>query len=584
METKVSVRSDLLKIAEDLKVIAQTAEQTGQSLGEATKKVASNVNDQTAVVTGGMNKIRNYAKDLAKQIGNDFKNLFSVNAVLGGLKLNEQFSGSIKQAVTLNDTIRNLSPVFGMTEEKAEKFKRTLVKGLSEIGVGSESAANALAGLAETNVRGDKNLSAYARTASELAGISRQKGQEGEIAKGLARVVTSQGGNPNDQKAMSNVADDVIRIRNATGKSATEALQTLEQLFSNANSELKKKLAGGGAVSLTAASLIGGQGSTDFLKRYLGMDKFSRAGMEAQGLGKLIGPSGELNQQAFKSTISEAKGRGSGNAEFGLKTMGLSDEEAKGFLRLAEALEQNGAAIEKARKGVVDINDEYRKTMGLGDAFRANINRVKGGITSVLEAVGAPDLINKGTNALSEASQSDVGSAAVVGGGALLAAVLTSKGLGGIGGALGIGNTLMGEAKSKAIEAATGEKVQKVEVINWPLGGIGGGAASAVGGVLGTAAKFLGGASAVGGAGYAGYAAGGEINKVIDEKTQGVTEEGFSGNAIERLIFKLDKLIGGEGAANIIRAQQMTKDVRVTVESKDKSLKAFTPGSRGSAQ
>lgn len=581
MEAKVSVRSDLLKIAEDLKVIVRTAEQTAEGLSEATKNVADNVNDQTAVVSAGMSKISKMAKSVASSIASDFKGLLSINAVLGGLKLNEQFAGSLKQAVTLNDAIRKLSPVFGMTEASAEKFKRNLVKGLSEIGVGSDAAAQALTGLAETPVRGENALKEYAKTASELAGITGQKGQEATISKGLAGVVTAQGGNVNDPSQMRKVADDVVRIRNATGKSATEALKTLEELFSNANSEMKKRLAGGGAVSITSAALMGGQGSTDFLKRFLGLSNVQRAGMEAQGLGKLVGGNGQLNSGAFQSTVSEAKRRGMGNAEMGLTTMGLSDEEAKGFLRLAEALKANGEAIEKARTGVVGINDEYQKTMSLGDAFHANINKVKGGFSSLMDSMGAPDLINKTTNVLSKASESTAGSAAVVGGGALMAAMLTTKGLG------GIGDLLKGEAKSKAIETVTGEHVQRVEVINWPssLGGGVGGAMEAAGGMAGKAGKLLGGASAVGAAGLIGYEAGSLLNNVIESKTQGKTSEGFEGNAVERLFFKLDKLLGGESSKQFMGAQAaMTKDVRVTVDTKDKSLKAFQQGSRGMSQ
>jgi hypothetical protein len=585
VETKVSVRSDLLKIAEDLKVIMKTANDTSQALSEATKNLGENVDDQVAVVSSGMEKVRKYAKNVAKSLKDDFKGLFAVNAVVSGFKLNEQLSGSIRQAVTLNDTIRNLSPVFGFTQDRAEKFKRSLVQGLAEIGAGSDAAANALAGLAETPVRGEKNLEAYAKTASELAGITKQKGQEGDIAKGLSRVVTAQGGNVNDPKSMQHVADDIVRIRNATGKTATESLSMLEDLFSKTNSGLKSKLASGGGVGLAMAGLIGGQGSTDFLKRYLSLDKFRRSGMEAQGIGKLIGSNGELNTGAFQGTLSEAKRRGSGNAEFGLITMGMSEDEAKGFLRLADALKENGTAIEKARTSVVDINGEYRKTMGLGDAFRANLNKVKGGFSSVMEAIHAPDLINKGTNILEGASQSTAGSAAIVGGGTLLAAMLTSKGLGGVGG------LLMGEAKANAVEKITGEHVQRVEVINWPSdfgGGAGAGGAAGTMGVAGsaiggTAGTVLGGAGAVLAAGTLGYAAGTQANKVIDAKTQGTTAEGFSGNSIERLIFKLEKLFGSESSKSIIKANQMT-DVRVRVESKDKSLKAFTPGGRGTSQ
>lgn len=577
METKITVRSDLIKIAEDLKVIAKTAQDTADSINRATKDVADGINDQNAKVTDGMDKMRKYAKSVAKSIADDFKTLLSVNALLGGLKLNEQLGGTIKQAVTLNDTIRNLAPVFGMTEDRAERFKRTLVKGLAEIGVGSDAAANALQGLSETNVRGDRNLEEYAKTASELAGITNQKGQEGNISKGLAGVVTAQGGNVNDPFQMRKVADDVVKIRNATGKTATEALGTLNDLYTSTNSSLKQKLAGGGGTTLAMAGLIGGEHSTDFLKRYLKMDEASRQAPESQGLGKLIGKNGELNLSAFQSTISEAKRRGlNGNVEQGLGTMGMSDDEAKGFMRLSDALKINGEALEKARTSTVNLNTEYRSTMSLGDAFRANLNKVKGGFTEVMDVMHAPDIINKGTNMLSGASQSTAGSAAVVGGGALLAAMLTSKGLAGL-----FTGALKDEAKTKAIEGITGEHVQKVEVINFPSGfgggGAVGGAASLAGGAiskLGPLAMLAGpvGAALAGtalaakfGSDYAGDKMG---QKPVDEANK---------FAKEQEEFRAAKI----SAKN---EQSFRHDVRVTVDTKDKSLKAYQKGSLGPAQ
>ncbi len=121
-EAKVSVRSDLMKIAEDLKAIAQAAENTGDSLSQATKQVASNVNDQVSVVSGGMNKIRQFGKSLVNQLSNDFKGIFSINAIPSALNLNNQLSQSISQAFDLNDTIRRLSPIFGMSEKAALSF------------------------------------------------------------------------------------------------------------------------------------------------------------------------------------------------------------------------------------------------------------------------------------------------------------------------------------------------------------------------------------------------------------------------------------------------------------------------------
>lgn len=598
-DAKISVRSDLLKIVEDLKVISETAQATSDSLAAASKQLGSEVNDQVSIVSGGMEKIRKFGQGLVKQLGSDFKGLFSVNALVGGMKLSEQFAGSIKQAVTLNDTIRNLAPIFGMTEDRAERFKRNLVKGLGEIGVGSDAAANALQGLAETPVRGEKALEAYAKTASELASISKEKGQEAGIAKGLAGVVTAQGGDPNDPKAMQKVADDIVRIRNATGKSATEALATLSKLFSSANQDFKKRLLQGGGVSLAAAGLIGGQGSTAFLERFMGLSKQERAGYEAQGLGRLVGQNGQLDNKAFESTISEAKNRGSGNAEFGLKTMGMSDEEAKGFLRLAEALRTNGAAVEAARTSVVDINKEYQQTMSLGDSFRASLNHVKGAFTGLMDKLGAPDLINKGTNMLQDASHSAIGSAAVVGGTGLLAAMLTGKGLG------GIGDLLSGEAKKTAIEAATGEKVQRVEVINWPAsmgGGLldkvveGAGGANnfknwgkvlTTGGIAGEAAVGAEGAGAVAGGGAltaaAPFAAAAGVGLLAGQAFKYINNQ-TEGGGLEATIQELMDWLKGNDKPRPSLFTEPPKTVRVTVDTKNKDLKTFPAGSRGVSQ
>lgn len=574
---KISVQSDLLRIVEELKQIAEASADTGKAIGETTKQVAKTVNDQVAVAQGGMNKLRKFAKDVANNLKNDFKNIFAVNALSSGLKLNEQFTGSIKQAVILSDTIRRLAPVFGMAEDRAAKFRSTLVKGLSEIGVGSEAAAHALEGLANTNVRGEKNLTEYAKVASELASISGQQGQEANVSGGLARVVVAQGGNPNDPHAMQKVAEDIVRIRNATGASATEALGSLEKLFSAANTDFKKRLMQGGGVSLASAGLIGGQGSTAFLERYFGLSKQARAGYDAQGLGGLVGANGQLNNNAFQNTIKEATNRGSGNTEFGLTTMGMSDDEAKGFLRLAKALNENGEAVERARNAVVDINDEYGKTMGLKDAFHANINHVKGEFSNLFDKMGIHDPLSAVSGAMSKASRSDVGSAAVVGGGAVLAAVLTTVG------AKGIGNLLFGEAKKSAVESITGEKVQRVEVINFPEG-FGNGLSSAAG----SAATAAGGATATGSglltsvvAPAAAAAGVGVLASQAFKYVSGTTEGGGLEASINELVDHLRN--SGRGGKSIFE-EPRNNNVRVIVDSKDKSLKAYERGSRGTSQ
>lgn len=575
-ETKISVRSDLLKIAEDLKMIAKASEDTGRSLGEATKEVAKTVNDQAAIVNGGLNKIKNFGKNLVRELGSDFKALFAVNALASGLKLNEQFRGTVSEAIKLNDVMRQLGPVFNMSQAQGEKFKSALVKDLAEIGASSEDAANALQGLGTTGITNQDALKAYATTATKLAGITGQRGQEGAISGGLAEVVKAQGGNINDPKAMARVAEDIVRIRNATGASATDALRHLQDLYQNVDQSLKGRLTSGGAVSLAAAELKGGSGATAFLKRYLGMNQYERAGLQAQGLGKLTNAGGGLDAKALEQAIKNAKGLGGGSAEFGLQAMGLSAEEAKGLIRLNEAMKESGDAIEKAKNAVVDINEEFDSTKTLGEAFRGNLNKLKGSFQSLMDALGVGGVANKVTNALVKTSHSTAGSAAVVGGGALAAAILAGGGLRALGGSLGIGGIIGGEAKAKAIEAVTGEHVQRVEVINWPssLGGLAS-AAGGAGGMFGGIGGALGKAGLYAGVAAAGIGAGAYLSDKFSSATEGTGLD----KALTDLTLKFSQFLG-----LMPQTVQSTKDVRVVIDTKDKSLKSYTPGNRGPSQ
>jgi hypothetical protein len=296
------------------------------------------------------------------------------------------------------------------------------------------------------------------------------------------------------------------------------------------------------------------------------MNRIERKGLEAQGFGNIVGKNGELNTGAISRTMAEAKSRGMGDAQAGLKTFGFGDEEAKGFIRLADAIEKSGDTINHAKDQVVNINEEYRKSMGLGDAFRANINKIKGVLSPAISAVsqGATSLLGK-------ASESGVGAGVVTAGSAVLAAVLAGGGLRGIGKGL-----LGGEAKSMAIEAATGEHVQRVEVINFPsgFGSSGGGLLDKAGGVVSKAAG-LGGIAAtagtIGTVASAGVAAG-EAVKFIGE--------GGLEDAIRELV---DHFKSKDTAAPYSGALPQTS-ANIKVELKSKDLKAAVLPGRGARQ
>lgn len=563
----LSVRSELSKIVEDLAKVQQKAEQVSRTLGDMGKDSAEDLNKKAKQTENYFTKMRDVGRRTVDQLKRDFKSLLAVNALSESMKLSSQFAGSVKETIQLSDAVRKLGSTFGLTASQFSAFQSMLSKGLGGVGLSSETAANALRGLSETPVRGQRNLTEYAKAAGMLASISGEKGNEAAIAKGLAGVVTARGGNPNDLAQMQSVSNDVLRIRQATGKSATESMQALSSLFSGANPEFQKLLQSGGGVSLATAGLLGGQGATSFLERYLGMNKFERSGMEAQGLGRLIGAGGQLNAGAFSSTISEASRRGQGDVAAGLRTFGFSDEEAKGFIRLAQAVKENGAVIEQARTKVVDINKSYREGMGLGEAFRANINKVKSYIDTSSLTQGATDILGK-------ASETGLGAGAVVAGGGVLAALLAGYGLRGIG--KGLGGMAAGGLAAGGVEALTGRQVQPVYVVNASeIGGLGGAAsalASGAGGLVGKFGKF-GRFGALGLAAGTGIAGGAYLGSQL-EKTE-LGKKFYDGLA--------DLLLSIPGAFSRGGGGPASKEVKVKVELNKRELKESRQPTRGAS-
>lgn len=564
MPVELNVRSELNRIIGELTQIQEAAGKVGDGLADAGKKVGDGLEDQAKKTQTALEKLRSFGGRVADQLVRDFKALASINALAGSLKFSEMFRGSIKETVTLSDSIRKLGTTLGIARGEMSRFQDDVTKGMAKVGLSSTAAANAIAGLAESPVRGEKNILAYATTAGQLASVGRQQGQEGEVAKGLAAVVTARGGNPNDQAQMRAVGDDVLRIRNATGRSVTDILGSMQQLFSGANKSFQGRLQGGGAVSLASAAMIGGAGATAFLESYLKSNVFQRFGSNAQGLGGIVGKDGSLNLAQMEAALGTARGRGMGDEQAGLTTMGLSDDEAKGFIRLTEALRQNQDAVDGARKQQVDLNAAYRESMGLGEAFGANLNRVKGMVSGPL-ASGTQGL----TDVLSSASQSGLGAAAVTGGAGILAALLAGGGLRGVGKGLGV---------AAATEAATGRQVQPVFVTNFPSGfGMGDGLGSlakgaGIAGALGTVGLVAAGVAVGVGAVAAGAA---NESKLSDEALAPLKRAEAKDNEQKQILKDIN--------ASMQQLKVITTNGRIEVEVRSKSpdIKASRTPNRG---
>lgn len=559
---EINVRSALSKIIEELDRIRAQAEETGEAFKETGKGVGDELGKQTKRTETFFGNLRGLSRRVADQLRGDFKSLVSINALQDSLKLSGQFKDNITETVKLADTIRKLGTTFGIAGKDFSRFQADMTRGLGEIGLSSDVASRSLSGLSETNVRGTDNLLEYSKRSGMLASIGSEQGQEGKIAAGMARVIQARGKSPNDRAEVEALAESVRRVFLQTGGAPSATLANMERLFTNMPKDMRKEISSSGLTNLAAASAVGGPNATKFIEEYLGKSPIARMAFDAQG-GKGVFNDEGIDIEKFKSFASSIMGRVGGDPRLAAQTLGLSDDAAEGFVRLAENLDRVKDAQERIAKTTGNLNEQYRQSMGLGEAFNASINRVKKVLATPLSAATQAT-----TDLFSKASESDAGAGAIVAGGGLLAAVLAGGGLKGIGDAMrkggggikGAAKGLAGTAlKAEGAEQLLGEKTIPVFVVNASDigGGLGGaGAAAAGGGALG----MLGRAGLVGGAGLAGVGIGSVIAPYVNEflakystrKTED-SASGYEGDALDRAFFELGNAIGLESAVELKR-------------------------------
>lgn len=556
---QLNVKSELEKVVAQLERIKEAANEVSDTMGGVGKSTGKRVGDESKKVETMFSRIASSGRRLADQLRSDFKTLLSLQSLQAGLSLSNQFGDSLKQTVSLSDSIKKFGTSLGIARQDFAKFQSQLTKGMGEIGMSSEEAADTIRGLAGTGVEGAEAVTSYSKSAAQLASLGGERGRAGDIAGMIASVVRAQGKNVNDPVAMQAVARSVSKAMEGTGKSASEVLTSMKDVFEAMPSEMRKAVTPEALASYAAAETVGGPGATSALKSFLTAGQFDpkRLALEAQGFGKVFTKEGGLDVGELKKFSESIKQRGL-DFRSSLKTAGFSEQEAEGLVRLTESADRVAQSMEKVRKASDDYEKKARQNMTLQEAFQSNVNKVKAMIAEPLSkgTQGITDLLGK-------AGETEGGAAAVVAGGAALSAILAGGGLRGIGkvlggGAGGLGQTVMGQAKRGVYEELTGRKVQDVYVVNASeIGGSVGdtaGKLAGLGGKLATVGKAAGG---VGLAASAGLAIGGEAEKLIDKYTQGRTQEGFEGSAIERLIFKLDKLVGGEASQKILKGQEV---------------------------
>lgn len=551
MSVDLTVRSQLQKLISDLGEVSKMAEDISKEFQKGSKVVSESLGDQAKKTEKNFDRLKKFTRNLFTDLKNDFKALASVQSLVAGMKMSEQFRGSLKQAVNLYDAIRKLGPTLNISGESAGKFASKVMKALGDVGIESDAAVEALKGLAETPVRGEEALMEYAKTAGQIGMITGERGQEGEIAKGMAGVVTARGMDAGDVKNMRGVAESLAKIRVATGMGATQSLKAMETLFRQMPADFRKKFTSRMMEGLAVAETVAGKGSTDFIQQYLGKGLWQRAGLDARKYSKLFTEKG-LNIEALKEFGKKAKELGSGDLRLGMQAMGVvGDEAAEGAARLVEALDRVSATQDKLKNTTIDLNKLQEETMTTGEAFNSVLAKTKAVFSGVLQpAIG---MLRGG---MVKAQKTTGGAIAASLGMASLAAILTGRGLGGIGRAMGGGGMIGGLARAGAAETLTGRQVQPVYVTN--ASEIGGGIGGGMGGGM------LGKVGMVGAAAAGGLMLGDYLNRqlALDDKISNLLVPASTGKLSKE---EADQAIS-EGAKLIKPREGMPEGLKVKIE------------------
>jgi len=544
--------------------VGKTAEGTGKKIESSFEEGFNGANKQTE---NFMARLGGLGKKTLKALGDDFKTLFSLNALKESLKISDKVRDRVVQIATLNDAIRKMGSSFGIASKDFRMFQFNLQGGLSDVGVSAEAAANALEGLMGTQVKGEKDVIRFAKQAGMIAALSGETGQESVIAKGMADVAL-KGFSPEQ------IGTTLARMQQGAGMKGSESIGLMRDVLTNMTPDQITQMGGmKGIEDLAMITKTSGQESLGFLKQLVQSMSPLRSVMESQGAGDVFTDKG-FNASAFKKFVDELKRRHT-DPKFALTTAGMSEENATAFLKLADSLDTIKKETDELNSSFKSTEDTLVKQRGLAESFSTAFNKVMGSLLpNFITSLSQP--LTKGFAAMSE---STAGSYAMVGGGAVLAAMLAGGGLRGIGKGMGIPGMLGGVAKGKALEQAG---VQPVYVVN----------ANEIGGGMGGAAGMLGGVGKMGLLGKAGLIgtaamiASPIMKELADEYTMKQTTEGIGeANIVDRALLKLMRMTGigldEQTLSNLTRSEAMVKSGEIKVVMADPRLKEVHTPTRG---
>lgn len=455
-EVILSVKAGLDAMIKQLDGLGNKAREVNDALGQTGKGVSSELANNTKDAEDFLGKLRTASLRTADQMRRDFKTLLSIGALGQSVNLASQFSGTIRETLSLNDAIRKLSATYGIADRDRARWQAGIMRGLGAVGLSSEVGAQTLQGLSKTPVRGEGEVLSYAKTSGMLASVA--GGNAGDIAEMLARVIQARGGNVHDLAQKDDLAENVRRVKVATGREAPDTLRAMEQLYLGMPEDLRKRTEPRALANMAG---IGARipGSMGWLEHYSSMKPVERQKIDQQMDVRKILAGGQFNQAEFQRQAGGILGRIGFDPRASAETLGLSQEDAEGFVRLARSGSQVADVQGDIAHAAGTLYDQFMSSKTAFESLDSAVNQVTGSLSKL-----AANLTQGGTDLLSAGQ--GTGALAVVGGTAMAAAILASLGFKGVGGALNM-------AAGAGLVATKGAPIP-VFVVNMGLGGPGG--------------------------------------------------------------------------------------------------------------
>ena len=571
-DVKIVLDANLDKIKQSLGSLNTMISGVGNNIKKQGNLLESTYEDgfrqSTKQAENFMARLGGLGKRTLKNLGDDFKALGSLNAIRESLKMSDKFRDRIMQTMTLNDAIRKMGASFGIAQSQFGKFQTALQKGFGDVGLSGEAAANALEGLMGTQVKGEQDVLRFAKAAGMIAALTGEAGQEPAIVKGVADIAL-KGFSPEQ------ISTSVSRMHMGAGMRATESINMMRDVLGPMSQEQIKGMGGlKGIEDLAVIMQTSGKDSVSFLQKLVQSGVDQKAVFKTFMAEGIFGEKG-FNADAFKGFIENMK-RMRDDPKAALEIAPEMQQSASALLMLADNLDRVKKQTDMVNQSFVSTEESLVKNRGFAESFSAAINRVFGNID--IGKVTQPL-----TEMFSQLASSDVGSAAMVAGSAIVAAVLAGIGMKGAGKALGLPGLLKGGSAGAGVPT-TGGYLD-------PYGGYG--SYNAPGKKMGVMG-MLGKAGMAAGAALGGWEIGTAIGEAIepgitawlDKNTSKQTDEGIGeANIAERALLKLMRVTGlgldEQTLSNLNRSEAMVKRGDIKITMVDPRLKEVHSPTRG---